>query len=65
MENLQSIMPCLGLVLAVVFVVVPFWMIFTKAGFNGALSLLMLIPLVNIIMISYLAFAEWTALEGK
>jgi hypothetical protein len=35
------------------------WKIFSKAGYSGALALLMLIPLVNIIMIFFLALAEW------
>jgi hypothetical protein len=46
-------------------ITVPFWRIFSKAGFPGGLSLLMLIPLVNLIMIFVLAFAEWPALKQK
>jgi hypothetical protein len=46
-------------------VVVPFWCIFSKAGFPGALSLLMLFPFVNFIMLFVLAFAEWPALREK
>ena len=33
--------------------------IFAKAGYGWALGLLMLIPIVNIIMAFYLAFADW------
>jgi len=44
-------------------VIIPFWTIFAKAGFSGALSLLMLIPLVNLVMLLYLAFAQWPALK--
>jgi hypothetical protein len=44
--------------------IVPFWKIFSKAGFNGWLSLLMLVPGVNIILLFYLAFAEWPILKG-
>jgi hypothetical protein len=43
--------------------VLPFWMIFSKAGFPGWLSLTQLIPLVNVIALFYLAFAEWPALR--
>ena len=46
-------------------VVVPFWRIFAKAGFSGALSLLMFIPILNVVMIFFLAFAEWPALKEK
>ena len=47
-----------------VIIIFPFWKIFEKAGFNAALSVLMIIPLVNIVMIFYLAFFEWPALKG-
>ena len=43
--------------------VVPYWQIFKKAGFAPALSLLMLVPLVNFIVPFFLAFAEWPALK--
>jgi uncharacterized membrane protein YhaH (DUF805 family) len=33
--------------------------IFSNAGYSWALGLLMLIPVVNIIMAFYLAFADW------
>jgi hypothetical protein len=43
--------------------VIPFWKICAKAGFPGALSLLMLVPLANLILPFYLAFADWPALR--
>ena len=43
--------------------VLPFWKICTKAGFPGALSLLMLVPIANIVFLFYIAFAEWPALR--
>ena len=45
--------------------VLPFWKICTKAGFSGALSLLILVPIANIILLFYLAFAEWPTLRGS
>ena len=39
--------------------ILPFWMIFSKAGYPGALSLTMLIPFVGFLALLYLAFAEW------
>jgi hypothetical protein len=42
-----------------VVVVVPFWKISEKAGFSGWLSLLILVPLVNIGYLYYLGFARW------
>ena len=38
---------------------VPYWRIFSKAGFSGWLSLLMVIPLINIVILYYVAFANW------
>lgn len=46
------------LVVAIVFII-PLWKILTKAGFNGAWSLLTFVPLVNIIALWVFAFSEW------
>lgn len=40
-------------------VVTIWWSIFSKAGYHGAMGLLMLVPLANIIALLILAFAEW------
>ncbi len=40
-------------------IVIPFWKIFEKAGFPPAFSLLMLVPVVNLIAIYFVAFARW------
>jgi hypothetical protein len=40
-------------------VLLPYWQIFKKAGFSPWLSLLMVIPLVNLCALYYLAFARW------
>ena len=47
-----------ALVIAVI-QIVAFCKIFSKAGFSWALGLLMLVPIANIIITLYLAFAEW------
>jgi hypothetical protein len=39
--------------------VIPYWQIFKKAGFSPWLSLLMLVPLVNIIILYVVAFSPW------
>src|SRR3989440_5974353 len=44
---------------AIIFAVVIYWRIFSKAGYSGALGILMLIPIVNIIMLCILAFGQW------
>lgn len=55
----------LAVPVTILIVVLPFWKIFSKAGFHGAFSLLMLIPGASIILTFYLAFAEWPALKKK
>jgi hypothetical protein len=52
-----------GVIISVVFVLILYWRIFGKAGFSPALSLLMLLPLVNVVMLYYLAFGEWPSLK--
>ena len=47
-----------------VVVIVPFWMIFSKAGFPGWMSLTQIIPVVNVVALFYLAFAEWPVHRG-
>jgi hypothetical protein len=39
--------------------IVPYWMIFKKAGFPPALSLLMMIPGVSIVVLFVVAFSDW------
>jgi hypothetical protein len=42
-----------------ILVIIPYWFIFKKAGFSPFFALLMFVPLVNLIMLYYLAFARW------
>ncbi len=45
--------------IAVIIGVIPFWRICKRLGFSEWLSLLIIIPLVNIIFIYWLAFTDW------
>ena len=60
-------MGCLAMILGLV----AQWKIFSKTGNSGALSLLMLVPLVGIAVWLWLAFSEWpierelAALKGR
>lgn len=47
-----------------VFMIFCYWKIFSKAGYSGALSLLMIVPLVNLILFIWFAFAQWPVLKG-
>jgi uncharacterized membrane protein YhaH (DUF805 family) len=48
----------------IAFFIFLFWRIFTKAGMPGALALLNLIPLGNVIVLCILAFGEWKVIPA-
>ena len=62
-ESVSVILTVLLVVVAAALVVWPYSRIFRKAGFSPWLGLLMLVPIVNIVLIFYLAFADWPALK--
>ncbi len=62
MGDMPMQMGASGLVMMLIFgalMVIPFWFIFTKAGYSKWLSLLMLVPIANVIMLYFLAFSTW------
>ena len=68
MDSTTIIRIVAGLMVILVFLpifVIPYWKIFSKAGFAGALSLLMIVPLVNLIVLYIVAFSEWKIKPGK
>lgn len=53
-------MELLVAIIASVLVIVPLWRICARAGFNGALSLLALIPWLGVLIVgTVLSFAKW------
>ena len=58
MMGMMSIFAVFGIIMIAV-VMIPYWFIWKKAGFSPWLSLLMLLPLINIVMLYVLAFSEW------
>lgn len=46
-------------------IVVPFWFIFLKAGYSKWLSILMIIPIVNFVLLGFLAFSKWPSLNKE
>jgi hypothetical protein len=48
-----------------ILVVIPYWKIFGKAGFSSWLALLILVPIVNLVMLYFLAFADWPVLKER
>ncbi len=57
-----------GLLMMLIFavlIILPFWLIFSKAGFPRWLSVLMVVPIVNVIMLYVFAFSDWPSLQKK
>jgi len=63
--------------LSIIFIILPFallfailpvivwWKICSRVGFSGPLGLLMLVPIANIILPFYVAFASWPAFKQE
>jgi len=43
--------------------VIPFWQLFSKAGYSGWWSLPMLVPIVNMLTLYVFAFSSWPTLK--
>ncbi len=55
----------LHLAIAAPLIIIPFWQLFSKAGYSGWWSFLMVLPLINLIALWVLAFSQWPALRNK
>jgi hypothetical protein len=55
----------LASLLALSLFIIPTWRIAQRAGFPGALSLLLLVPFLNLIVIWVFAFARWPGVTSK
>ncbi len=51
------------MIASIVFSIIIWWRIFSKAGYSGAMSLLMFVPIANLIILCVLAFGEWPILR--
>jgi hypothetical protein len=56
--HMGSFGPIMCLII-VVLIILSFWFIFSKTGYSKWLSLLMVVPIVNIVMLYFLAFSTW------
>jgi hypothetical protein len=52
-----------GLMISII-VIIPWFPIFKKAGFSPWLALLMVLPLINIVMLYFLAFSRWNVVPA-
>ena len=46
-------------------IIVPFWFIFRKAGYSQWLSVLMIVPIINLGMLYFLAFSDWPKVRER
>lgn len=51
------------LLIILVLAVIPYWKIWSRTGHSGAWSLLMLVPLANLISLWVLAFKKWPSVD--
>ncbi len=57
-----------GFLMALLFgliIVIPFWKIFDRVGLPSWLAVLMIVPVLNLVLMYYLAFTEWPAVPGN
>lgn len=57
----MSIWHLIILLVVIVIYIPPLWRIASKAGYSGAWSILMLVPLLNLVLIWVFAFSSWPA----
>lgn len=54
----------LMLIIMVALIVVPYFRIWKRTGHSGWISVLMIVPLVNIVLLYVLAFKRWPSIDG-
>lgn len=55
----------LWMLLIAIVAVIPAWRLCQRVGYPGLLGILILIPLVNIVFLYFIAFAQWPAGKGS
>jgi len=52
----------LALFLTCIIIIIPFWKIFERSGHSGWWSLTQIVPVLNIFILFFLAYAKWPAM---
>jgi uncharacterized membrane protein len=55
----MSLLSCVVGLIVLVIAAWVWWRILAKTGYGGALGLLMLVPIANLVLLLVLAFGEW------
>ncbi|HEY1492270.1 MAG TPA: hypothetical protein VGF35_06560 [Steroidobacteraceae bacterium] len=53
-----------GWIILALIMIAPFWRLCRRVGHSPWLSLLMFVPLANVILLYYIAFGDWPAQRG-
>jgi hypothetical protein len=61
--NYFGVPELLFLLVGGIIIILPLWKVFSKAGYPGALSLGMILPVVNIVLLYFLGFSDWPVLK--
>lgn len=64
MHAIFAILP-IFIVIGTIVMVIPYWMIYKKAGFSPWLAILMVVPLVNLILLYVVAFSQWKVVPAQ
>jgi uncharacterized membrane protein YhaH (DUF805 family) len=64
LHGMMAILPFFLLIMFVI-AIIPYWMIWKKAGFSPWFSLLIFVPIANLIAIYVLAFSEWKVVPAS
>jgi hypothetical protein len=57
--NILGVTELIVVVIIAIIILLPLWRICAKAGFSPWLGVLFFIPLVNLVLLYYLAFTKW------
>lgn len=63
-DERQTLMGILLGLVSLALLTIPLWRIMQRAGFSPWLSLLALVPVVNVIALWLFAFGRWPAVDG-
>ena len=64
MHAMFAILPIIALIYTIV-MVIPYWIIYKKAGFSPWLAILMIVPLVNLVLLYVVAFSQWKVVPAQ
>lgn len=62
-QPIETLLGCAFALIIFAAIVAIWWKIFQKSGHAPALSILMVVPLANLVVLLYFAFSDWPILR--